>query len=66
LIIIGITGIFKFIIIFIKVTYVCTALPSVRKCYWTDLDPGGQKLPTKIENVKKFNALNCWMFSFED
>jgi hypothetical protein len=26
--------------------------------------PGGQKLPTKIENVKKFHVLLRWMFSF--
>ncbi len=30
-----------------------------------DPDPGGQKLPTKIEKVKKFQVLKCWMFSFE-
>ncbi len=30
-----------------------------------DPDPGGQKWPTKIGKVKKFNVLKCWMFSFE-
>jgi hypothetical protein len=34
-----------------------------------DLDPypysGGQKLPTKVEKIKKFHVLKCWMFSFE-
>jgi hypothetical protein len=30
-----------------------------------DPDPGGQKLPKKIEKVKKFHVLKCWMFSFE-
>jgi hypothetical protein len=27
-----------------------------------DPDPGGQKLPTKIEKSEKFHALKCWMF----
>jgi hypothetical protein len=33
-----------------------------------DLDPGGQKLPTKkkkLKKEKKFHVLKCWMFSFE-
>jgi hypothetical protein len=31
-----------------------------------DPDPGGQKLPTKIEIInKKFYVLKYWMFSFE-
>jgi hypothetical protein len=30
-----------------------------------DPDPGGQKLPTKVEKIKKINVLKCWMFSFE-
>jgi hypothetical protein len=30
-----------------------------------DADSGEQKLPTKIEKVKNFNVLKCWMFSFE-
>jgi hypothetical protein len=30
-----------------------------------DPDPGGQKLPTKIEKVQNFHVLKCWMFSFE-
>jgi hypothetical protein len=29
-----------------------------------DLDPGGQKWPSKIEKEKKFHVLKCWMFSF--
>jgi hypothetical protein len=24
---------------------------------------GGQKLPTKMGNIKKFHVLNCWLFS---
>jgi hypothetical protein len=28
-------------------------------------DPEGQKLPTKIKKVNKFNFLTCWIFSFE-
>jgi hypothetical protein len=27
-------------------------------------DPGELKLPTRIEKVKKFHVLKCWMFSF--
>ncbi len=30
-----------------------------------DPDPGGQKCPTKVEKIKKFQVLKCWMFSFE-
>ncbi len=30
-----------------------------------DPNPGEQKWPTKMEKVKKFNGLKCWMFSFE-
>jgi hypothetical protein len=31
-----------------------------------DLDPGGQKWPTKKEKKnKKFHVLKCWMFSCE-
>jgi hypothetical protein len=30
-----------------------------------DLDPVGQKLPTKIENVNKFDFLKRWTFYFE-
>jgi hypothetical protein len=30
-----------------------------------DPDPGGQEKPKKLEKVKKFNVLKCWMFSFE-
>jgi hypothetical protein len=30
-----------------------------------DPDPGGQKLPTKIEKVKNFHVLKSWMFSFK-
>ncbi len=30
-----------------------------------DPDPRGQKLPTKIEKVKKFHVKKCLMFSFE-
>ncbi len=30
-----------------------------------DPDPGGQKWLAKIEKVKKFRLLKCWMFSFE-
>jgi hypothetical protein len=30
-----------------------------------DPDLGGQKCPTKVEKIKKFHVLNCWMFSFE-
>jgi hypothetical protein len=30
-----------------------------------DPDPGGQKLPTKIEKMKKFHVEKCWMFFFE-
>jgi hypothetical protein len=26
-----------------------------------DPDPGGQNNPTKIEKVKKFHVLKCWM-----
>jgi hypothetical protein len=29
----------------------------------SDPDPGGQKLPTKVEKIKKFHVLKCWMFS---
>jgi hypothetical protein len=29
-----------------------------------DLDPGGQKLPTKIELINNFIFLNYWIFSF--
>jgi hypothetical protein len=30
-----------------------------------DPEPGGQKLPTKIDkNIKKFHVLKRWMFSF--
>jgi hypothetical protein len=29
------------------------------------LDPGGQKIPTKIEKIEKFHVLKWWMFSFE-
>jgi len=28
-------------------------------------DPGGQKLPIKVEKIKKFHVLKCWMFSVE-
>jgi hypothetical protein len=27
-------------------------------------DPGELKWPTKIEKMKKFQVLKCWMFSF--
>ncbi len=30
-----------------------------------DPDPGGQKLPTKLEKVKNFHVLNFLMFPFE-
>ncbi len=30
-----------------------------------DPDPGGHKWPTKVEKLKKFHVLKCWMFSFE-
>jgi hypothetical protein len=30
-----------------------------------DPDSRRQKLPTKIEEEKKFHVLKCWMFSFE-
>jgi hypothetical protein len=30
-----------------------------------DPDPRGQKLPTKVEKIKKVHVLKCWMFSFE-
>ncbi len=30
-----------------------------------DPDLGGQKWPTKVEKIKKFHVLKCWMFSFE-
>jgi hypothetical protein len=30
-----------------------------------DPDPGGQKLATKVEKIKKFHVLKCWMLSFE-
>ncbi len=26
---------------------------------------GGQKLPRKVEKIKKFHVLKCWFFSFE-
>jgi hypothetical protein len=29
-----------------------------------DLDPGGQKLPRKIEKVNTFHLFKCRMFSF--
>jgi hypothetical protein len=29
-----------------------------------DPDPGGLKMPIKIEKVKKFHVLKCWIFSF--
>jgi hypothetical protein len=29
-----------------------------------DPDPGVQKLPTKVEKIKKFHVLKCWLFSF--
>ncbi len=32
---------------------------------YLDPDPGGQNCPTKLEKIKKFNGLKCWMFSFE-
>jgi hypothetical protein len=30
-----------------------------------DPEPGGQKLPTKVEKNLKFHVLKCWMASFE-
>jgi hypothetical protein len=30
-----------------------------------DPDPDGQKGPTKVEKIKKFHVLKCWMLSFE-
>ncbi len=30
-----------------------------------DPDSGGPKRPTKMEKIKKFHVLKCWMFSFE-
>jgi hypothetical protein len=31
-----------------------------------DPDPGGQKLPTKVEKIKTFHVLKWCMFFFED
>jgi hypothetical protein len=30
-----------------------------------DPDPEGGKRPTKVEKIKKFQVLKCWMFPFE-
>ncbi len=30
----------------------------------SDPDTGGQKLPTKVEKIKKFHVLKYWMFFF--
>jgi len=48
-----------------------TLLASHDQCYGSrsgldlDPDPGGQKLPTKMEKINKIHFLKCWMFSFE-